>query len=60
MKLCKECEHLKPKRHRTDALKDRQYHCSKYSMGIILKRPEDVENLECVDKGRNNCEEICI
>ena len=53
MKLCKECEHLKPKRHRTDAFKDRQYHCSKYSMGIILKRPEDVENLECVDKGRN-------
>lgn len=51
MKLCKECEHLKPKRHCIDALKDRQYHCSKYSMGIILKKPEDVETLECVGKG---------
>ena len=53
MKLCKECEHLKLKRCCIDALKDRQYYCSMYSMGIILKRPEDVENLECVDKGRN-------
>lgn len=50
MKLCKECEHLKLKRHCIDALKDRQYHCSKYSMGIILKKPEDVETLECVNK----------
>jgi hypothetical protein len=50
VKLCKECEHLKPNRYCIDALKDRQYLCSKYSMGIILKKPEDVETLECVNK----------
>ena len=53
MKKCKECKHLKLRSSPIEALRGRQYHCSKYSMGTILKKPEDVEKLECIDRGRN-------